>query len=150
MNAIRKKVPVAARILLGLVFTVFGLNGFLHFIPQPPPPAPALSFLMGIMGSGYFFPFLKGTEVIMGLLLLSNRFVPLALTILAPIVLNIVAFHAFLAPEGLPVAIVVLALEAYLAWSYRGVFAAVLHARNEPTTGASTDEAPAGARVAHT
>jgi hypothetical protein len=144
MNAISKKVPTAARILLGLVFTVFGLNGFLNFIPQPPPPAgPALSFLMGLMGTGYFFPFLKGTEVIMGVLLLANRFVPLALTILAPIVLNIVAFHTFLAPAGVPVAVVVLALEAYLAWAYRGTFAAVLHARNEPTVGASSDEAPA-------
>jgi uncharacterized membrane protein YphA (DoxX/SURF4 family) len=144
MKAIHKKAPAAARLLLGLVFTVFGLNGFLHFIPQPPlPPGPTLDFIMGLLGTGYFFPFLKGTEVIMGLLLLADRFVPLALTILAPIVLNIVAFHVFMAPSGLPVAAVILALEAYLAWSYRGVFASVLHARNDVTAPAPAEHRPA-------
>jgi hypothetical protein len=142
MNTIAKKIPAAARILLGLIFTVFGLNGFLHFLPQPPMAAgPGLNFVMGLLGTGYFFPFLKGTEVISGLLLLSNRFVPLVLTVLAPIVLNIVAFHTFLAPSGVPLAVVVLALEGYLAWSYRGTFAGVVHAKNEPT--ASLAAAPA-------
>ncbi len=141
MNAITKKAPAAARILLGLIFTVFGLNGFLHFIPQPPmPPGPTLDFVMGLLGTGYFFPFLKGTEVTMGLLLLADRFTPLALTILAPIVLNIAAFHAFMAPSGLPIAIVVLALEVYLAWSYRGIFAAVVQPRNEVTVPASAQD----------
>ncbi|HEX3771259.1 MAG TPA: DoxX family protein [Polyangiaceae bacterium] len=153
MNAITKKAPAAARILLGLIFTVFGLNGFLHFIPQPPLPAgPTLDFVMGLLGTGYFFPFLKGTEVLMGLLLLASRFVPLALTILAPIVLNILAFHAFMAPSGVPLAVVVLVLEVYLAWSYRGVFAAVVHARNEVTTSAPSEDASAtyaGAASAH-
>ncbi|HEY8075999.1 MAG TPA: hypothetical protein VIF62_17855, partial [Labilithrix sp.] len=80
-------------------------------------------FMGGLAATGYFFPLLKGTEVLTSIALLTRRFVPLALTVLAPIVVNIVAFHLFLAPSGLPVALVVLALEVYLAWSYRDAFA---------------------------
>jgi hypothetical protein len=146
MNTIVKKIPTAARILSGLIFTVFGLNGFLHFLPQPPmQPGPALSFVMGLLGTGYFIPLLKGTEVLSGLLLLSNRFVPLALTLLAPIVVNIFAFHAFLAPSGVPLAVVVVALEIYLAWTYRASFAPMLHARTEasaPVEGRAVSASP--------
>jgi len=131
MSAISAKLPVVSRVLLGLVFFVFGLNGFFHFIPQPPPTGPALGFLGGLMAAGYFFPLLKATEVLAGAALLSNRFVPLALTVLAPIVVNIFAFHAALAPSGLPVAILVLALESYLAWSYRAVYRPMLSAKVE-------------------
>ncbi|HVU51940.1 MAG TPA: DoxX family protein [Polyangia bacterium] len=116
------KLPTAARLLLGLVFLVFGLNGFLHFLPQPPPPARALGFLGGLASAGYFFPLLKGTEVLGGALLLAG-FVPFALTLLAPIVVNIVAFHAFLAPGNWPVVALVLAGEIYLAVVNRAAFA---------------------------
>lgn len=95
------------------------------------------------MASGYFFPLLKGTEVISGLLLLSNRFVPLALTMLAPIVVNIVAFHAFLAPAGLGLAGLVLALEVYLAWAYRAAYRSVIVAHVEPE-GAAAPAPPLG------
>jgi uncharacterized membrane protein YphA (DoxX/SURF4 family) len=123
----------AARLLLGAIFTVFGLNGFLHFLPMPAPTGPAAVFMGGLAATGYFFPLLKGTEVIAGVLLLSNRFVPLALTVLAPIVLNIVAFHAFLAPSGLALPVVIVALGVYLAYTERAVFAPVLRARtSEP------------------
>ena len=150
MSKVTSKLPTVGRVFLGLVFFVFGLNGFLHFLPQPPIPAGAASLLGAMIGSGYLLAFVKATEVLVGALLLANRFVPLALTILAPIVLNIVAVHTFLAPEGLPVAVVVLALEIYLAWTYRAVFAPMLHAKNEPAVAASSEQAPAGARVAHT
>ena len=89
--------------LIGLVFVVFGLNGFLHFIPQPSHPGPAGAFLGALAASGYLFPLVKGTELVTGLLLLAGRYVPLALTVLAPVVVNIVAFHLFLAPAGLAV-----------------------------------------------
>jgi hypothetical protein len=118
----------------GLVFFVFGLNGFLHFIPQPPPTGAMADFAHGLVGAGYFFPLLKGTEVTMGALLLSNRFVPLALTVLASIIVNIFAVHVFLAPAGLPLAFVLVALETYLAYAYRDAFASVLHARTTPRT----------------
>ena len=135
-RSVARHVPTAARVLLGLVFFVFGLNGFLNFIPQPPPPAPALAFFGALMGTGYMLPLIKGTEVLVGLLLLSNRFVPLALALVAPIVVNIVAFHGFLAPAGLPVALLVLALELVLAWSYRSVYAPMLAGRVTPTLAA--------------
>jgi uncharacterized membrane protein YphA (DoxX/SURF4 family) len=132
MSSIANKVPSIARVVLGLIFFVFGLNGFLHFLPQPPMSGPPADFAGALFATGYMFPLIKGTEVLAGILLLSNRYVPLALAILAPVVVNIVAFHAFLAPAGLAIPIVVLALELYLARSYRDAFAPMLHARTEP------------------
>lgn len=128
------RIPGVARVLLGLLFFVFGLNGFLHFLPQPPEPPAALAFLGGLAGSGYFFPLLKATETLAGAALLTNRYVPLALTVLAPVIVNIVAFHAFLAPGGLPVALAAAALELTLAWSYREAFRGVLASSSTPTT----------------
>jgi uncharacterized membrane protein YphA (DoxX/SURF4 family) len=139
----KAKAVLASRILLGLVFFVFGLNGFLHFLPQQPMPGPAGNFVGALFASGYMFPLLKGTEVICGALLLSGRFVPLALTILAPVVVNIVAFHAFLAPAGLAIPILIVALEVFLARSYRSAFRGVLRARTEPDIG--SEPAPVGA-----
>jgi uncharacterized membrane protein YphA (DoxX/SURF4 family) len=117
------KLRVPARLLLGLIFVTFGLNGFLHFLPQPPMPAPAGAFAGALAATGYLFPLIKGTEIVTGLLLLSGRFVPLALVVLAPVVVNIVAFHLFLAPAGLALPFVVLALGLYLAWTERQAFA---------------------------
>lgn len=125
------KVKTAARLLLGAVFFVFGLNGFLHFIPQPPPSGDALTFIGGLAATGYFFPLLKATEVLAGLALLANRFVPLALVVLAPIVVNIVAFHAFLAPAGMVLPLFIVGLGAYLAYAERAVFAPLLRAKTE-------------------
>jgi putative oxidoreductase len=122
----KTKVILAARVLLGLIFLVFGLNGFFHFLPQPPMSGPPAAFAGALFASGYMFPLLKGTEVIAGALLLSGRLVPLALTVLAPVVVNIVAFHLFLAPSGLALPILIVALGVFLAWSYRSSFAGVL------------------------
>ncbi|MDB5216003.1 MAG: hypothetical protein JWO86_3930 [Myxococcaceae bacterium] len=122
----KTKVILAARVLLGLIFLVFGLNGFFHFLPQPPMSGPPAAFAGALFASGYMFPLLKGTEVIAGVLLLSGRLVPLALTVLAPVVVNIVAFHLFLAPSGLALPILIVALGVFLAWSYRSSFAGVL------------------------
>lgn len=127
---ISQKLPTAARIVMGLAFFVFGLNGFLHFLPQPPMSGPPADFAGALFATGYMFPLIKGTEVAASLLLLSNRYVPLALAVLAPVLINIVAFHAFLAPAGLALPVVLLVLELYLARSYRGVFAPMLQARN--------------------
>jgi hypothetical protein len=132
MNTIARFAPSAARLLLGLVFFVFGLNGFLQFLPTPPAPERAMAFMGALAATGYMFPLIKSVEVIAGALLLSNRFVPLALAIVAPNVVNIVLFHAVLAPGGLPVALFVLALELFTAWSYRDAFAPMLRARTAP------------------
>jgi uncharacterized membrane protein YphA (DoxX/SURF4 family) len=124
-------VATGVRVLLGLIFFVFGLNGFLHFLPQPPLPDRAGAFLGGLMAAPYMFPLIKGTEVVAGLLLLSNRFVPLALALLAPIVVNIVLFHTALTPPN-PLAFVVLAGEVFLAWAYRDAYRPMLGARVQP------------------
>jgi uncharacterized membrane protein YphA (DoxX/SURF4 family) len=138
MNSISRLAPSASRIVLGLIFFVFGLNGFLQFIPQPPAPAKAMAFLGALAATGYMFPLIKSVEVIGGALLLSNRFVPLALAIVAPNVVNILLFHAVLAPGGLPVALLVLALELFTAWSYRDAYASMLHARTTPKASSGT------------
>jgi uncharacterized membrane protein YphA (DoxX/SURF4 family) len=121
-------VPTLARVGLGLIFTVFGLNGFFHFLPQPPLEGTALQFIGGLAAAGYFFPLLKGTEVLVGLALLSGRYVPLALTVLAPISINIFAFHVLAGGLALPT--VILALQLYLAWHNRAAFRTVLEAKS--------------------
>jgi len=132
MSNLSSKLPSIARVVLGLAFFVFGLNGILHFLPQPPVSGPPADFAAALFATGYMFPLIKGTEVAASLLLLSNRFVPLALAVLAPVLVNILAFHAFLAPAGLPLPLVLLGLELYLARSYKDAFAPMLRARNEP------------------
>lgn len=143
MNAITRKLPpaartVVARTLLGLIFFVFGLNGFLQFLPVPPMPEAAGAFAGALAKTGYFFPMLKGIEVVAGALLLSGRYVPLALTVLAPIVVNIALFHIVLAP-GLGMVALLLTLEIYLAWAYRDAFAPMLKARVSPQVSATRD-----------
>jgi hypothetical protein len=146
MNAIARFAPSAARLVLGLVFFVFGLNGLLQFIPPPPAPDKAVAFLGALAATGYMFPLIKSVEVIGGALLLSNRFVPLALAIVAPNVVNIVLFHAVLAPAGLPIALLVLGLQVFTAWSYRDAYASMLHARTAPKV--SGTDAPVIAHAA--
>jgi hypothetical protein len=148
MSALAKFAPHVARILLGLVFVVFGLNYFLEFLGPPPPmPERAMAFVGGLMASGYIFPIIKTIEVAAGFALLGNRFVPLALTLLAPIIVNIAAFHFVLAPSyGLP--IVLIALELYLAWTYRAAFAPMLRARVAPSASALDVEPTARAGAA--
>lgn len=86
----KTKGPLIARWILGLIFFVFGLNGFFNFIPMPETmPEKMATFMGGLMASQYFFPLLKGTEVVCGALLLIGAFVPLALIVLAPIIINI-------------------------------------------------------------
>ncbi len=143
----RTKVTLAARIVLGLIFLVFGSNGFFHFLPQPPMSGPPADFFGALLATGYLFPLLKGTEVITGALLLSGRLVPLALTVLAPVVVNIVGFHLFLAPSGLPLALVVVVLGVFLAWSYRSAFAGVLNVNAAPD-GVGRKERPSARRLA--
>jgi len=115
---------IIARYLLGLIFLVFGLNGFLHFIPMPPPKGLAAQFGGAIFVSHYWVV-IFGLQVIGGLLLLVNRFVPLALVLLGPVIVNIFFFHALMAPEGLPLAIVVVVLWVILAVRYKQYLAGI-------------------------
>jgi uncharacterized membrane protein YphA (DoxX/SURF4 family) len=133
-NAFNRYLPPIARILMGIMFFLFGLNGFLNFIPRPKDPMPevAVTFFGALMKTGYMLPLIFGTQVIVGVLLLSNRFVPLALALIAPVIVNIVAFHAFVVPSGAVMAGVVLVLELYLAWAYRQAFLPMLAMRAKP------------------
>lgn len=111
-----KELTIIARLLLGALFIVTGLNGFFHFLPTPVMIGKEEEFMLGLMASGYFFPFLMGTQVFCGVLLVTGAFVPLALVILAPIVVNIFLFHLMISHKGLPLAIIVGVFETYLAF----------------------------------
>ena len=109
------------RYLLGVIFFVFGLNGFLGFIPQPPLDGAAATYMGGLAASGYFFPVLKAIEVLAGILLLSGFYIPLALALLGPITLHIFLFHTALTPIN-PVAVLVFGGNIFLAFAYKEYF----------------------------
>lgn len=130
-----RHLPTLARVLLGLLFFVFGLLGLLNLVPPPPKeqmPPGLWAFSEAMRNTGFLFQLVKGTEVVAGALLLLNRFVPLALTLIAPVIVNIVAVHVFLAPSGMGMSMVILGLELYLAWAYRSAFRPMLGARVLP------------------
>jgi putative oxidoreductase len=117
--------PAIARILLGVPLVIFGLNGFLNFIKPPPDmvmPEKALQFSTALMESGYMMQLIGSTLLVSGVLLIINRFVPLALLFLAPFFVNSVLFHVFLEHSGLPMAVIFTALMLYLAWAYRAAY----------------------------
>jgi hypothetical protein len=117
-----------ARYLAGVIFLVFGLNGFLHFIPLPPPDGVAGQF-MGALYVSHYLAVIFGFQVLAAVLLLANRFVPLALAILAPVIVNILSFHALMAPSGLPQAVLVTVLWTLIFADVRPAFAGLFQAR---------------------
>jgi putative oxidoreductase len=123
-----KTVSEIARYLTGVIFLVFGLNGFLHFIPRPPENGVAGQF-MGALVVSHFLALIYGFEVVAAVLLLANRYVPLALAILAPVIFNILCFHAFMAPSGLPFALVTAVLWALIFVRVRPAFAGLFQSR---------------------
>ena len=125
-----KIATIIARSLLGLIFVVFGLNMFLHFIPTPPPAeGPARDFMTALFLSHYLYV-VGALQVVGGVLLLIGRKVPLGLTLLGPVIVNILCFHVLMAPAGLPMAIVVSLLALFLLWRYREHFAGLV--KNAP------------------
>ncbi len=121
------KAKPVLRILLGVLFLIFSLNFFFHFLPMPSPTDPrAQAFMGGLFGTGYFFQFLKVVELVCAIMLITNMYVALALIILAPIVINIFLYHAMLAPEGVPLALFLGLLLAALGYMYRGSYREVL------------------------
>jgi|SRR5689334_22453274 len=117
-----------ARILLGLIFVVFGSNAFLHFIPAILPPGPGGQFL-GILFQSEYVLFIGGFQVLGGTLLLVNRYVPLGLTILGAIIVNIILFHLLLEHAGAQLAVVATILWLFLMWRYRASFAGIFAAK---------------------
>ncbi len=127
-----KITTIIVRILLGLMFLVFGLNGFLNFIPMPKDiPADVMTVMGSLMKAGYM-DVVSGTEIIVGLLLLTNLFVPFALALIAPIIVGILTYHIYMAPSSIGPGIVVLVMELFLAWAYRNAFCPMLKMRVTP------------------
>ena len=120
-----KITAVIARFLLGLIFLVFGLNGFFHFLPMPPPTGVAGQFL-GALFVSHYLAVVFALQLIGAVLLLINRYVPLALAILAPIIFNILFFHFLMAPSGVPLALVVTILWILVFLSVRSAFVGLL------------------------
>ena len=120
-----KIATIIARVLLGLVFVVFGSNAFLHFIPMPPMQGPGGAFI-GAMYETHYLYVVAGCQVLGGLILLIGRYIPLGLTLLGPVIVNILCFHIFMNHQGLPLALVVAALALFLLWRYRANFAGLL------------------------
>src|ERR1700723_642882 len=134
MAPIEKEKPIMrtasliAQYLAGVIFLVFGLNGFLNFIPLPPPGGIAGQFMGALFASHYLWV-IFGFQVIAGVLLLVNRYVPLAVAILTPVIVNILSFHALMAPSGLPLALVVALLWALIFVDVRPAFSGLFQAR---------------------
>ncbi len=127
-------VVLVCRILLGLMFFVFGLNNILSFFKMPPPAAPDALTFMTILHASHWMAFVGAVMTVAGLLLLVNRFVPLALTLLAPIVVNILLYHSLLWPHGALPAILALALELALIAFYFRSFTPLLAMNPEAKT----------------
>ena len=119
-----------ARVILGLMFLVFGLNGFLHFITMPPPTGAAGEFVGGLVKAQYFLPLMAATQVVCGVLFLTGSLVPLAILLLFPMSINILLFHLVLAPEGLAMAILIIVLNVLLAIYYWPVFKPIFNTPN--------------------
>lgn len=122
-----KVLTVIARTLLGLMFVVFGSNAFLHFLPMPPMSGHAGDFIGSMFATGYLQA-IAALEVIGGALLLVGRYVPFGLTLLGPIIVNIVLYHVFMDRSGMPMALLVSAVSLFLLWRYRESFAGLLRA----------------------
>jgi putative oxidoreductase len=127
-NSVMRTASIIARYLAGVIFLVFGLNGFLHFIPLPPPEGVAGQF-MGALYVSHYLWVIFAFQVIAGVLLLVNRYVPLAVAVLAPVLVNILTFHVSMAPSGLPLALFVTVLWALIFIDVRPAFSGLFQSR---------------------
>jgi uncharacterized membrane protein YphA (DoxX/SURF4 family) len=114
-----------ARLLLGLIFVVFGLNGFLNFLSMGPMPTGLAGQFIGALALSHYFWVVAGLQVISGVLLLVNRFVPLALVLLGPVIVNILCYHVFLNPTGIALALLVTILWFIVFYWHRQYFSGI-------------------------
>ena len=124
-----KIAAVICRVLLGLMFVIFGLNGFLRFIPQPPPPPGVASQYMGAMLASHYLVPVFALQLVSGVLLLTNRYVPLAVTLLGPVIVNILLYHGLMDLKGIPPGVIVTILWLVVAYSVRSAFAGIFQQR---------------------
>jgi uncharacterized membrane protein YphA (DoxX/SURF4 family) len=134
-----KSMIIIARTVLAINFVVFGSNMFFHFIPMPPPPEGSARDFMAALYMSHYLYVVGALQVTGGLLLLLGRWVPLGLTLLGPVIVNIVCFRALMAPAGLPMAIIVSVLALFLLWRHRENFAGIV--RGVPACRGSTSQA---------
>lgn len=113
-----KIITVVTRLLIGLLYTVSAVGYFLDFMPQPELEGPSAQFIMGLSATGYFIPFLKSIELICGLSLVTGKFVAVATIIIFPVTVNIFLYHAFLAPEGMIIPVLMMLANVFLAYAY--------------------------------
>jgi putative oxidoreductase len=125
-HARMKIATIIARVLLGLIFVVFGSNIFLHFIPMPPPPPGLVGDFTKALFLSHYLHVVAVFQIIGGLLLLIGRFVPLGLLLLAPVIVNIDLVHILMDPSGLPMAAVISILLVFLVWRYRDAFVGIV------------------------
>ncbi len=118
-----------ARVLLGIIFLVVGLNGFLHFIPQPPMPDGLAKQYVDVLQASHYMVLVFAVQIVSGLLFLANRYVPLALALIAPVIVNILLFHTLMAPSGIGPGVLVTFLWIVVAFSVRSAFAGLLQRR---------------------
>jgi putative oxidoreductase len=133
-----RTVSLIAQYLAGVIFLVFGLNGFLNFIPMPPPGGIAGQF-MGALYASHYLWVIFAFQVIAAVLLLVNRYVPLAVAVLAPVIVNILSFHALMAPSGLPLALLVAVLWAVIFVDVRQAFTGLFQSRVDRSSKGSRD-----------
>ena len=122
------KAKLIVRILLGLMLVVFGLNKFLQFMPMPPMPEAAGEFMGALVKSGYIMVIVAVVEIVAGILLLVNKFQPLALVVLFPILLNAFLFHLFLDIAGIGGSAVALAMNVFLMFANKVAYSEILKA----------------------
>lgn len=127
----KKKLILAARLLFGLAFLTFGLNGFLQFMPNPPVSPEAGALLGAFAKTGYFFPMVKVIEIAVGLMLIADFFAPLAVVLISPILVGITSIHLFLNPAGLPIMIALHSLHGFLVYAYKTHYQGVLSRKAE-------------------
>jgi len=120
-----KIVIMVARLLLGLICLVFGLNGFLNFISMGPMPSGLAGQFVGALALSHYFMVVAALQVAGGALLLVNRYVPLALVLLGPVIVNIILYHVFLNPSGAVPAIVVTVLWLIVFYAHRQYFSGI-------------------------
>jgi len=126
-----KIAALIARILLGLIFVVFGLNGFLNFLSMGPMPTGLAGQFIGALFQSHFYYVVAAVQIVSGVLLLVNRFVPLALVLLGAVIVNILLYHVFMNPSGLPLAIFVAILWLIVFYRHRQYFSGVFVQRTE-------------------
>lgn len=136
----KEKIHTGARLLFGTAFIIFGLNGFLQFMQNPPVSAEAGALLGAFAKTGYFFPMIKIIEILTGVMLVTNTLAPLAAVLISPVLVGITTIHLFLNPAGLPMMLALHALHGVIVYGYWDYFKPMFAVKAKVSSGASEAE----------